>query len=145
VSLVDVPATLLALAGSKAPRWRSGRDVGRWLPPGAIPDEGDVFSFRGKRGGLGQLAIVSQGYKAFFRTDRREVPMLPADALFRVGDDPDETISLADLESARVRDLRDRSATAVAELFRRQLALPPRPRVKRAREEEEALRALGYL
>jgi arylsulfatase A-like enzyme len=145
VSLVDVPATLLALAGSEAPRWRSGRDVGRWLGPGAIPDEGEVFAFRGERNGFGLLAVVSGGYKALFRTNRREIPLLPPDALFRVGDDPDETISLAELESVRVRDLRARGATAIAELFRRQRALPPRQRGKRTAEEEEGLRALGYL
>ncbi len=145
VSLVDVPATLLALAGRREARWNSGRDVTGWLSPGAAPEPSDIFAFLVPRGDSGQMAIVSDGYKMILRTDLKERPQFPPLGLFRVGVDAGETRDLSAGEGARAAALHRRMEEALAAHLRRQRALPPRSRGKLSQEELESLRALGYL
>jgi arylsulfatase A-like enzyme len=146
VSLVDVPATLLALAGGGSNGWRSGRNVAPWIEAGAPPPaDAALFASRRFDDAKGLQAILADGYKAIFKTDGSRLPQLPPIGLYRLATDPGEATDLAATQPAVLAALFERLRNATLDQLRRERQLPAILRGAASAEEERQFRAFGYL
>jgi len=137
VSAVDIPRTILAIAGADAgPQWQ-----GRILPglplPGSGPRSEAVLAHLSRFPDRpGYVALVDGTWKLIrnLRTDRL--------SLYDLEHDPGEHTDLAAREKDRTVALEDRLKSMIR-------ALPPPPddpvRAAISRRREEQLRSLGYL
>ena len=98
VEQIDIPATILDLAGIPVPPWMEGRSLTPLVRGGEIPDR-PAFSmnFEGNPS-LGQQ--ISDGCIAVWEGDYKLIRCLGRDEslLFNLEEDPDETENLFDKE-----------------------------------------------
>ncbi len=139
VDLLDVPTTLLALAGLPAAPGMRGRDL---LAPGPLPARDLVAELHPDARFEDFVALRSHDAALLRWPWKLIVPREGEPQLYRVDRDPAERDALAEGEEAPARELADALATLRADAAPVRTDRVPAPL---APEQLEGLRALGYV